>query len=225
MPPQPGGISAPERRRRIALGAAVVAFIALPLTTLVSTAPRTAAQPLSLDISGLRDGDLIFRRGHSMESRAVLAADRSSEYSHVGILHLGPEGPLVIHAVPASGSGTPEPIRVEPLNEFLRPEFATAAAVWRLDSERLAARAAAAALQYARDRVLFDAFFDLSNSERMYCTEMVWRAYLDAGIDLVEGRFTTVSMPLVRGAVLLPSTLLGSLYLTEVQRASHSQEI
>ena len=72
------------------------------------------------------------------------------------------------------------------------------------------------ALTYVRDALPFDDRFNLESADRMYCTELVWRAYLKAGIDLVDGVFVRVQTPFGEGRYVLPSSLLNSRYLREI---------
>ena len=206
--------------KRIRLGLVVALGLGLAGVTLavwLKPTPAYQATPLVVDAHGLRAGDLVFRRGESLTSRMVLTADPRSAYSHVGILYAGEDGLLVIHAIPGDDFSTPTPLRVEPLASFT--EAASAVGVRRLgeaEATVYAEDAARIALSYARDSVLFDAGFSLQSSEAMYCTELVWRAYREAGLDLVDGVFDDLRIPLGDGPYILPSSLLGSPYLTDV---------
>jgi len=44
------------------------------------------------------------------------------------------------------------------------------------------------ALQKVAERVEFDGDYLLSDTTRLYCTELVWQAYLHQGIDLSQKR-------------------------------------
>ena len=198
----------------MALGIAGVA-VALRLTP----APVYEAVPFAIDAGALRAGDLVFRRGRSLTSRMVLAADQRSAYSHVGIVYLTDDGPRVIHAIPGEDFDSPMPLQVESLASFTKVGTASAVSIWRLEEVYHAAyaeRAAGIAFTYARDSVLFDADFSLQSLDAMYCTELVWHAYREAGLDLVDSVFVDLIIPLGDGPYLLPSSLLGSAYLTEV---------
>ena len=89
----------------------------------------------------------------------------------------------------------------------------------RLDhagARQYASLAASAACAYAREALSFDAGFDLDSEDRLYCTELVWRAYLQAGIDLVDSVFVRLETPFGRGSFLTLSSLLKSRYLREI---------
>ena len=158
---------------------------------------------IAIDPSTVVPGDLVFRRGRSMISRAVLSIDGKSEYSHVGIaLSKG----RIVHAVPPE-QNNPGGVMVDALETFLAPELASAAAVYRPRNPALGVRAAARAWKYARTP--FDSGFDLSTPGAVYCTELVWRAYREEGIDLAGRDFEE--------RYLLPSRLLASPDLRLIQ--------
>ena len=189
--------------------------------TLLATGPRQAPQApaLGLDTGLLETGDLIFRRGQSLSSRLVLWADGQSVYSHVGLLLMDETAPLVIHVVPAEKDDDPAYVRVDPLVNFINEKYASAVSVRRLEHIRARHYASLAAIRastYAREALVFDASFDLKSKDRLYCTELVWRAYLEAGIDLVDGVFLRLETPLGTGNFLPLSSLLNSHYLREI---------
>jgi uncharacterized protein YycO len=127
--------------------------------------------------------------------------DGRSEYSHVGIVASAGTSIEVVHAIPPE-EGQPGGVVAEPLESFLAPELAAAAAVYRPRDSEAGIRAAARAWRYARPRRPFDSGFDLSTPDAVYCTELVWRAYLEEGVDLVGRDF--------HERYLLPSRLLSS---------------
>jgi hypothetical protein len=176
---------------------------------------RETAPSLEHTAAHLEAGDLLFRRGRSLHSHAVLLSDPASRFSHVGLVVEGEEELLVAHSVPAEGE-TAGGVRLEPLERFLAPDAAVDWAALRLVEGAERGRVAARWAKGVRG-VEFDAAFDLGDPRSLYCTELVWRAYLEAGVDLVENRFDEVSFPLFQSQrVLLPSRLLGSRFLAPV---------
>ena len=77
---------------------AVAAFCCLFAPTGCGKGGKQSPEPLPVE--EFRDGDLAFRRGMGLTSRAVLAADRRGAYSHVGILKQLDGTWCVIHATP-----------------------------------------------------------------------------------------------------------------------------
>ena len=127
------------------------------------------------DLGRLQAGDVIF-----LSAPKALWARLASQWSlprynhgHVGMIVIDRDGrPLVVHA-----SGDPtrshSTVRAVSLAKFL--EEAESAAVFRMN-DRAAAPAAAAASAFARRRVPFDTDFSLKSRNKLYCSEMIWRA-------------------------------------------------
>ena len=101
---------------------------------------------------------------------------------------------------------------------FLGTDRASSAAVYRVRATERAytSLAVAQATTFAFNKVPFDAAFDLKTPDTLYCTELVWRAYKDVGLDLVDGKFEMLSTPFGKGEYLLPGTLLQSAHLQSV---------
>jgi len=49
--------------------------------------------------------------------------------------------------------------------------------------------------------------FDMADTTKFYCTELVWRAYLSAGIDISKGRRHNINVLGLRKTSLLPSDI------------------
>jgi hypothetical protein len=171
---------------------------------------------LRFEAADFVSGDLLFRRGRSLISRAVLTVDRGTGYSHVGLVSVVGGQVWVLHAAPARGT-EPGGAIAEPLASFLAPGKASAAALYRLRSPLAAPAAERVAWGFVRARIPFDSAFDLSTPERLYCTEMVWRAYREAGVDLAP-------LQRARGEkYLLPSRLASSPYLQRIREFSEEE--
>jgi len=158
----------------------------------------------------LQSGDLIFRSGTGVAGQLLAEADPNTSYSHVGLVVIDQGAPFVIHASLNGENGKGQVIQ-DSLEDFLLKDEATAIAVYRLHSNliHLAPNAVEIAQNKVRQEVPFDTSFDLSNDERLYCTELVWRAYQRAGLDLVEGEFDTLVTPFTENdQYISPSQLL-----------------
>ena len=138
----------------------------------------------------LREGDLIFRLGRSMESRAVTSLDDQKVFSHVGILVKLDDKWVVIHAVPGeSPEGAKDTIKMDPISQFFRFDRAKSGAIMRLDISDSAAKiVSGVALRYYDKKPLFDSYYDLEDTTAVYCTELIYLSYYGAGIDITEDR-------------------------------------
>jgi hypothetical protein len=162
-----------------------------------------------IDETILQEGDLIFRKGMSVASRVVLAADKEGGYSHIGIIVKDAAGWKVIHAVPGeTDKEYPEEIiKKESLSQFFAPKRAISGAIFRLDTNENIGLLAAEKAQTLFERKLpFDHKYNLEDSTEMYCTELIVFAFKYAGIDISEGRRRTY--PAIQGEFILPSDIL-----------------
>jgi Orthopoxvirus protein of unknown function (DUF830). len=68
----------------------------------------------------LREGDVVFRRGAGLISRAVLAADEDGQFSHIGIVVRNGNNWMVVHAVPGEPEfkGDSDRVKMEPIASF-----------------------------------------------------------------------------------------------------------
>lgn len=170
----------------------------------------------TLAIEHLRTGDILFRSGVALDSRVVRMFDPGTHYSHVGLAEVQSGVAYVLHIEPGS---TPleSHIRREPLLSFLGPRQADDFAVYRVvPSDALRGeRAVTAAIRYQRAGVSFDYDFDLATEDAMYCSELVYRAYNEAGVDLSDDRLVQPSWPL-RHPLLRISSLINSRHVTRI---------
>jgi hypothetical protein len=170
-----------------------------------------------MDASQLQNGDIIFRQGISMVSRLVQGLDNSVPYTHVGLIVSSPEGFRVVHAVPAEDNAAFACVKNESLEEFLRPDKARALGIYRseCDAKELA-RISRWALAKADAQIPFDDSFDLSDTSSLYCTELIWRAFLLCGTDLCQGRFDHLPLSRGRGICILPGRISHSKHLNSI---------
>ena len=144
------------------------------------------------DTVRIQSGDLVFRTGVSKESRAVTTLDRSSLYTHVGMVVWDGRGWRVLHAVPSERATKQEEdsVKFEPIGTFFRSDRAVKGGVYRYpvsseDTLRLLDRAL---VTYAR-HPMFDNLFDAGDTTAFYCTELVCFLYQQViQADLSEGR-------------------------------------
>lgn len=188
------------------------------LIVVVCRMKPTDPRPLPADVEvKVRAGDLVFRRGTGVEGRVVTTLDRSTRYSHVGIVVDSAGGEWhVVHATPSEeGEGPQKRLRYDPVSEFFRTDRASEGGIYRVscgDSCRVIA--VRAALGWHAAGVEFDNGFRMDDSTKLYCSELVWAAYMRAGIDLCEDRRHRIpALPeMVWPSDIFVSPLLGAVY-------------
>lgn len=167
----------------------------------------------------LRDGDLVFRKGRSLVSRIVLIKDAKTDYSHIGIIaFIGPE-PFVIHAVPGEpGENGEEVVKCESPEDFLSTEKASKFVVYRLAQDTIGygRLAACKALEYYHEKLPFDKAMNFRTDDKLYCTELVWKAYLSAGINITDNKFHLISFSLFTDSLIMPSQIIENMSLTQI---------
>ncbi len=124
----------------------------------------------------LRDGDIIFQTSRSGQSLAIQRATHSP-YSHVGLVFFRSGKPFVLEAVAT--------VRYTPLAQWTARGDGGRYVVRRLKSALAPGQARAlrvAAEKYAGKP--YDLYFEWSD-DRIYCSELVWKAYRDAlGVEI-----------------------------------------
>lgn len=122
-------------------------------------------------LPALRDGDIIFHESRSAQSQAIQRAT-GSRYSHMGlVVHRGGR-PCVLEAIST--------VQLTPLDRWIARGAGRHFVVKRLrDADAILTPRAVAALSAAAfryQRKPYDSAFGWSD-ERMYCSELVWKAY------------------------------------------------
>ncbi len=206
-----------RKKTRVLVGFSIVAIFILAAVS-IYTVNSEKEQLIELNSSLLKNGDIIFRKGRGFISQMVLLADRQSPFSHTGIIIKKNADVFVLHAVPDESDDGTDKIKLESLSNFLSGEKTEAAEVYRLkdDSTNISDKASQKAEEYLKENVLFDSALDLSTEDKLYCTELVWKSFKFAGIDLIDGKFDHLNAPLGSGNYIFPSSLLGSKHLTQI---------
>lgn len=126
--------------------------------------------------------------------------------------------PMASSAAASEGNLCDEPdfegdfdrVKAERIESFFASERATRGELLRpsndLTTEKLEAMKLKA-ISMVRDSLRFDSKYDLEDHSEVYCTELVYMLYQQAGIDLSEGRRTAVDVPLVHSICLLPEDI------------------
>ncbi|MDR3527942.1 MAG: YiiX/YebB-like N1pC/P60 family cysteine hydrolase [Rhizomicrobium sp.] len=126
-------------------------------------------------VHDLRPGDVVFVTlpgafWARLASRWSLPQYR---HGHVGMVVTTGDDPFVVHASGNPAQTDAKVVRVR-LKEFARG--AQRLDVFRPNDAAAALRAAQAADEFALRAVKFDTEFSLESRDRLYCTELIWRA-------------------------------------------------
>lgn len=162
-----------------------ISFLLLTIL-LLSCHNKTADQSSTLlpDMTTLRNGDLIFRKGRSNLSRIIMTI-YPGEFSHTGILLKKDDGWYVIHASENDDDGKREEVIEVPVSQFIKGAKGYGIARVKC-TPRQVEIATRVAIKMARAKIPFDTDYNLKDASKVYCTELVYVAYKAAGIDLLR---------------------------------------
>ncbi len=158
----------------------------------------------------LQDGDIAFRRGLGVVSSAVLMMNNQGTYSHCGVVVFHDGEWCVIHAVPYEGERLEDDkVYCEPIGEFYSTQKAQCGAIYTLKELDNSQRKAVAsyAKKHYESGTKFDHKYNLEDQTELYCSELVWRAYLEAERDLSQSRRTHVVLPPFNGIHIMPANI------------------
>lgn len=186
----------------------LLAAITLVIAVFVSCSSHPIKDKIQVDTTGLRNGDLIFREGPSFNSKIVKSMS-DSKFSHVGMVYKSNGRWMVVHAVPdESESHETDFVKCEPIESFLDPSKAKSSKFMRVKcNNQQALHAVKYALSKVNNKTLFDNDYDLNDTTRLYCTELVWQAYKHQGINLIS-KFHKISFLGKTRQVIYPADLL-----------------
>ncbi|MCS6981199.1 MAG: YiiX/YebB-like N1pC/P60 family cysteine hydrolase [Flavobacteriales bacterium] len=161
------------------------------------------------EIGLLRNGDIILRRGHGFVSSVINELFHTGyNLSHCALLYNDKGKWKVIHSVSSELSET-DGVQSETLEKFVRESVPGSLIVVRLSQPNLDPEEPIKfAKQYLERRIPFDNRFDLKDTSKIYCTELIYLAYLRAfGKDLFAKRLTSDHPEFLSLSAFLDSTL------------------
>lgn len=157
----------------------------------------------------LQEGDLAFRKGDGLASRIILSIDKSSDYSHIGIVVKHNKKWKVIHAVPGEPDfeGDKDRVKMNDIQAYFGKGRALSGAIMRIKNDSIAKVAARKAFDLYQRNILFDHSYNLEDTTKMYCTELIHHIFQDTGMDLTQGRRSTVNSFGSNTIYILPSDI------------------
>lgn len=168
----------------------------------------------TLDEKQLFNGDLIFRKGRDLASSLVLTQGDSGQFSHVGVIVKQQGIVSVIHSVP-EGPEVISGVQTDPLSDFISFDNASDIAVYRM--KIIDNKTREKILEYLLQQIgkPFDDDFLLSTDKKIYCTELVIKAFSFAGTTLVTKQ-ALIEIIMLDEAVLPPDHLRHSSLLEKI---------
>lgn len=187
-----------------------IAIIISILTMIQCSGPEQPRLSPKIPIEKLQAGDIAFRRGESIASEVVLYNDIDGRYSHVGLVVETDSGLMVAHSVPGETSTqeTIDVIQIEHINHFFEPKVSVRGEIMRMNLDSVQRHLLnILALKKVDDKVPFDHNYDLSDTTKLYCTELLQLLFKNIGIDLAQGRITPINVPGLSNNYIMPSDI------------------
>ena len=165
----------------------------------------------------LKAGDIVLRCGSGMTSRAVQMADGGGCYSHVGIVVDSAGTLMIVHAVPHEHEDPKdeETVKMDTPEIFFSSIRTSNGRIMSYSDSTMARAAAQVAMGIYRKAIIFDHDYDINDTTRMYCSELVEYAYKKGtGISITENARHNVNLPVFTFKnVILPSDFTNSRHL------------
>ena len=196
--------------------------IAFIISILMMIQCSVAEQPKSspqIPIEKLQAGDIAFRRGESIASEVVVYNDIDGRYSHVGLVVETDSGKRIVHSVPGETT-TPESIdiiQIDRIEQYFAPKVSVRGEIRRMNLDSAQRNTLnQLALKKIDEKVPFDHNYDLLDTTKLYCTELIQLLYKNIGIDLAQGRITPINVPGLSNDYIMPSDIYNNNNLTTI---------
>jgi len=129
----------------------------------------------------LKEGDVILRKGNSVLSELIARNFPAAEgMSHCGFIFKIEDQYQVIHTISKSISGI-DGIRMNTLEEFIREAKQNRICIIRYHKELNLAAMKKRCLVFLKQKTPFDNDFNLNDSSKLYCSELLRKVYLEQG--------------------------------------------
>lgn len=163
---------------------------------------------LDIPVNLLQEGDIVFRRGEGFTSDIVAYNDADGKYSHVGIIAKVDSNLVIVHAVPGESDDGRDIVKAVKLEDFFAPDKALKGEIMRitLNSEQRQ-NISHRAIKKACSQVEFDHQYNIDDTSKLYCTELLQLLFGHIGIDLAQGRITHINVPGMTGNYIMPSDI------------------
>lgn len=165
-------------------------------TTTTVSAYAPAEEKIKEGVTLLREGDLVMRSGTEFSSQVIREfCKKDKSYSHAGIVFFENGYPMIYHILP--GDENPdEKLTRDSLMSFALPRRNSGFAIYRyqLQPQELTELKNIVHGWYNKG-VLFDSLLNLEDDDRLYCSELVYKAMKYATKGRITFNVTQATIP------------------------------
>lgn len=174
----------------------------------VQCSSRRSGEALAIPVDLVQEGDIVFRRGEGVVSDLVAYNDADGKYSHVGVVARVDSGLVIVHAVPGEGADGKDRVRAVAISDFFAPDKAVRGEIMSFPLDSAQRRIIShRAVEKASMKVAFDHQYDLADTSKLYCSELLQLIFKHVGVDLAQGRVTHINVPTMTGDYIMPSDI------------------
>lgn len=113
-----------------------------------------------------------------------------------------------MHAVPGENPDGRDIVMSTDICDFFATDKAIKGEIMRLELDSLQRQSIShQAMEKVRLQVPFDHGYNLNDTSKLYCTELLQLLYRNIGIDLAPGRITKINAPGFTGNYIFPSDI------------------
>jgi hypothetical protein len=161
----------------------------IPAVNLEHALPKDTVQIIIDSLKSVcQPGDLIVRLGNDLISDQIrFLSEKDHYYSHVGMIvnHNGKK--MVCNISPGDFTNSADTIRYEIIDSFINPKNNLACALYRYDITDIEKIKLQAQLDsYHNQKIHFDKIYDLKTDNKLYCSEMIYKALKKVTNDRIE---------------------------------------
>ena len=161
----------------------IIGFLFIILVLIYFIGKKEKVVAVEVDMDKIEDFDIILSKGQSLQSKLVsLVKFSMNDYSHIGIMIKGNDKVFVLHSTP-DGTKT-NGIRYDDLQTFFNLSDVSDYTVLRYQDISFDYRQNLRR-EFSRYKTIHAPFdFDFNNFEngRIYCSELVWLTFKNAGL-------------------------------------------
>jgi hypothetical protein len=161
-----------------------------------TSAYMSSEEKIQEGVTMLREGDLVMRSGNEFSSQVIREFCRTDKsYSHAGLVFFENGYPMIYHILP--GDENPdEKLTRDSLMNFVPPRRNLGYAIYRYQLQPGELKELNTIVHgWYNKGVMFDSLLNLDNDDKLYCSELVYKAVKNATKGRITFNTTQATLP------------------------------